>query len=89
MKIRFFGKSPKQWIVEDENTISTNIPHYTILKKLGARFHRDEIRACYDFRFATFTISSASQPMTIRIHLKLLIPFMKNDMGIRFYVCKD
>jgi len=85
MNIRFFYKSSKQWIVEDENTISTKIPHYTILKKLGARFHRDEIRACYDFRFATFTISSTSKPMTIRIRLKISIPFMVNDIGIRLF----
>jgi len=90
MNIQLFGKSPKQWIVEDENTTSTNIPYYTILSKLGARFHRDYIRDYYDFRFATFSISSTtSKPMLARLHLKLSIPFMKNDIGIGIFLGRD
>jgi len=86
MLIKIFGKIPSV-IFEDEKTNSVSIPYYTILQRLGARFHPDPIRDCYDYRFAKFTIFSSSTPLTSRKYLEIPIPFKKHDLsiGIRNY----
>jgi len=84
--IKIFGRITTE-DYEDEKTNSITIPHYTLLKKLGAKFHRDCARDCYDYRFAQFTIYSCSTPLTSRKFIAIPIPFMKKDfsIGIRHY----
>jgi len=91
--MKLFGMIYHQFIDNDTvkgGSFQDHIPYYNLWKKLGARFHRDNVRDCLVFRFATFTISSSGTvPLSSRLLLKLSIPFIHNDIGIGIFHGRD
>lgn len=86
MLIKIFGRIAAERF-EDEQTNSITISHYSLLKKLGARFHPDHLRDCFDFRFAQFTIHFHNKRLSDRKYFQIPILFKKHDLsiGIRNY----